>query len=362
MNKSGWIAFFLSVIIPGAGHLYLFKYIRAVAYFILFFAPPALGLLLGVMVHDDDFLIFGVVFAAMVWIFNKFDIVLTIAMHKQNHASGPAEGAATPAEEDLRQKNEKTAVMLWSFLLPGLGHLFLGLMMRGLTFLVSFFGVMVMVVFVAAVTGQGGFAVFLGALPVIWLFSLFDALHLVSRKHQGEELTDRSVFEDIDEFRATGRKSKLIATLLSIFPGAGHMYLGLQKRGLQLMAGFLFSLYILDVLRFSLFLFLIPILWFYSFFDALQHISRYSEGELKDVPVIDWLINHQKWLGIGLVLLGGYYLCEQILLPAAARLLEDHVDLYALYSRYFQTAVISVLLIGGGLKLLSGSRQRRKKP
>jgi hypothetical protein len=33
---------------------------------------------------------------------------------------------------------------------------------------------------------------------------------------------------------------------ISVFPGAGHMYIGLQKRGLQLMLLFLGFIYILD--------------------------------------------------------------------------------------------------------------------
>ncbi|MDQ7860359.1 hypothetical protein RCO48_02635 [Peribacillus frigoritolerans] len=46
--------------------------------------------------------------------------------------------------------------------------------------------------------------------------------------------------EDFEERRESGKKSKAVATLFAIFPGAGHLYLGLQKRGIQLMAGFLF--------------------------------------------------------------------------------------------------------------------------
>lgn len=38
------------------------------------------------------------------------------------------------------------------------------------------------------------------------------------------------------------------------------MYLGLQRRGLQLMAAFLLSIYLLDLLRLSAFLFLVPII------------------------------------------------------------------------------------------------------
>mgnify|MGYP001358306086 CR=1 FL=1 len=363
MNKSGWTAFLLSII-PGAGHLYLYHHVRAAVYFILFFVPLGLGFFFSILTRHIDPLKVSILFAAAIWVVNKFDMIFAIAEYKQKHASEPAVGELKTSEEEIRKKDEKTSVMLWSLLLPGSGHLYLGLMIRGLTFLISFFGVMVMIIFVTAVTDRAGFAVFLGILPVIWIFCLFDALHLVNRKHNGEILTDRSVFEDFEGLKASGRKSKLIAHFLSIFPGASHMYLGLQKRGLQFMAAFLFSIYILDVLRLSIFLFLIPIIWFYSFFDALQHISKYEEqNELKDVPVVDGLVNHRKWLGIGLLLLGSFYLFDQILLPLTDRLLREYYDLsglYGWYYRYFQTTVVSAVLIGIGLKLLIG-RNRRKK-
>lgn len=62
----------------------------------------------------------------------------------------------------------------------------------------------------------------------------------LNKKQLGEELVDRSILEDLEMKREVGKKSKSIATFLSIFPGAGHLYLGLQKRGIQLMAAFLF--------------------------------------------------------------------------------------------------------------------------
>lgn len=105
---------------------------------------------------------------------------------------------------------------------------------------------------------------------------------------------DQTFLEDFGEIREDGKKGKVIATFLSIVPGAGHMYLGLQKRGLQLMIAFFACIYILDVLRLSLFLFLVPILWFYSFFDALQLISKQDREQLQDIPIVDWLVNHQR--------------------------------------------------------------------
>jgi hypothetical protein len=231
-------------------------------------------------------------------------------------------------------------------------------MQRGLTFLIAFFGSMVMIVFVSILTHQRGFIVFLGVLPIIWLYCMFDCVQQLNRKQRGEPLVDQTIFEDFQESRESGKKNKMIATLLSVFPGAGHMYLGLQKRGLQLMAAFLFCLYIMDVLRLSFFLFLIPILWFYSFFDALQQISKGDREELKDTPFVDWLINHQKWVGIVLLALGLYYLTDEIVLQALDRMYPKERISY-LFHQYFQTFIVSVLLIGGGIRLLFGSKRKK---
>jgi len=141
------------------------------------------------------------------------------------------------------------------------------------------------------------------------------------------------------------------------------MYLGMQKRGIQLMAAFLFSIYILDILRLGIFLFLIPIIWFYSFFDSMQKVSKYGEEEIEDVPIISYLINHQKWVGIGLLAMGLYYLLMNVLIPAFSPMLTEIIQIDVMYwaQRYFQTGLVCVLLIGGGIKLLAGSKHKRKE-
>src|SRR5690606_39977285 len=104
----------------------------------------------------------------------------------------------------------------------------------------------------------------------------------------------------------------------------------------------------------GLFLFLVPIIWFYSFFDGLQKASKYGEGPLEDDPVISFSANEQKWLGVGLILLGLYYLLGDILLPIVHSLFGFHVDIY-----YFEKMIVSILLIGGGIKLMRGRKQRK---
>lgn len=348
MKKHPLVAFFLSFI-PGAGHLYLNKKGRGVFYSLSFFAPIVLGAGLFVLTGQREPLLL-VLLSFMIWLISMLDIIRILMQRQPVHMA---------AQEGGNQDSEKFYTILLSFV-PGLGHLQLGLMNRGLTLLVSFFGLMMMIFFVAVLTNQGSFLIFLGILPIIWIYSMFDTVQQLNRKQRGEPLADRAIFEELENLRQDGRKSKTIAMLLSMFPGAGHMYLGLQKRGLQLMAAFLLTIYVMDILRLSAFFFLIPIIWFYSFFDALQKASSYGEKELKDEPIVSYFVHHQKWLGIGLVLLGLYYLLDSIFLPAFASRLSAffHVDIYPLYHQFFQTTVVCLLLIAGGIKLLLGSKQK----
>ena len=358
MSKSGVKAFFLGFI-PGMGHMYLSKFVRGILYSMIFLFVFGLSALIGISSGNEEAFLVGLIFCFLIWVINMIDLVVTIIRYPSQYSNPNL--AVDHSFEGLNVPNDanSTKTVMLS-LIPGLGHMHLGLMYRGLTFIIGFFGILTMIFFIAVLTGEGGFLVFLGALPIIWIYSLFDAIQLLHRKNRGEVLVDKSIMEELDEHREQGKKSKMLATFLSIFPGAGHMYLGLQKRGLQLMVAFLFSIYILDVLHLSLLLFLIPILWFYSFFDALQQISKHARGEAHDVPIVDWLINHQRWVGIALLALGGFYIMDQVLLPILYDIFPEYRFNY-LYERYFQTTLVSILLVAGGVFLLKGSTKNKPK-
>ncbi len=370
MKKNQLVAFMLSAV-PGAGFLYLNKKIRAAMYSFLFFGTIIFSLGLCFLFNDDDFLIFlgG---AIIVWIIQMIDMVIyllhqsekdviNLQQHKVANSHNEQQGMnpTIQDQETVANPNDKSTIMLLS-IIPGLGHMNLGLTQRGLTFLISSFGFVTVIFFVTFLSEQPTFLVFLGLTPIIWIYSMFDVQEQVKRRERGEELLDRTFFEDFEESRKDSRKSKAIATLLALFPGTGHLYLGLQKRGIQLMAAFLFSIYIMDVMRLSLFLFLIPLIWFYSFFDALQQVSKQENKEQDDLPIFTYFQSKQKWIGIALLLLGLYYMFDSVLLPTLQPIFVElfQVDLYNLYVRYFQTFVVSTLLIGGGIKLLIGSEKR----
>ncbi|WP_281889634.1 hypothetical protein [Paenibacillus sp. YYML68] len=82
--------------------------------------------------------------------------------------------------------------------------------------------------------------------------------------------------------RPVARKSKWLAGLLSfLFPGTGQLYLGLMKHGLGIMVLFVLNIFaivffgISEIIPLSvLFSLLLPVMYFYNIFDALQQTDR----------------------------------------------------------------------------------------
>ncbi len=398
-DRNKLLAFLLNLI-PGLGFMYWGRAARAVIYPLLFFGTAVGSFMLAMVTNEQDLMIFGALGAAFFWGISMLDIVIVLlrapsareahyrgygAPYEASHQGAAYQGAYMGQQGPMEQMNEdelhqhpggeyghpggpygqpmyrkgsegeRFFTILLSFV-PGLGHLHLGLLHRGLSFLMAFFGSFAMMVFVASITNESVFLMFLLILPVIWVYCMFDAVQHVHRKQAGEVLQDRTLFEELEMGRVAGRRSKVLATLLSAFPGAGHLYLGLQKRGMQLMFLFLASIYVLDLLHLSVFLFMIPLVWFYSFFDGLQCSSRYGREPLIDQPIFkDWA-RHQRLIGFGIAALGLYYLTIRLVIPQLNELFPNAFMTYEIRS-YLNTVIVSLLLIFGGLKLLFGKQR-----
>ena len=84
--------------------------------------------------------------------------------------------------------------------------------------------------------------------------------------------------------------NKFLTVLFSFIPGAGHMYLGLMRRGISLMLGFALSIFgaayfsMHPYIRLLLYLFgmFIPVMWFIAFFDFWRY-PRMSPEEKAQV-------------------------------------------------------------------------------
>ncbi|MEK3884091.1 hypothetical protein [Paenibacillus sp. PL2-23] len=385
-RKSPLVAFLLSFI-PGAGHAYLGRVARLMIYGGGFFGSLLLGAF-AVATGAEEPGVFMLVIAFLFAFINMVDMIVTIVSGKAFAPApmvyGPssdfsAAGAPEPSEPFVasgepkaysysdrqsypgydahahERQQEKTKTLLLS-VIPGLGHMSMGLMQRGITFLVSFVGLFAIILFLGFITGSPSMLVFLLALPVIWIYSMFDAASLVQSKQNGEPVEDRSLFEGIESHIASGQKNKVLTIALSIFPGAGHLYLGLQKRGLQLMGGFLLAIYIMDNLRLSLFLFLLPLFWCFAFFDALAQLSRYGRQKLEDEPVLPYFVPYQRWLGVGLIGFGLYFLVDRILIAELSARFPLLYQEYLTYKYMLPTAIIAFVMIVVGLRLAFGGR------
>ncbi len=235
--------------------------------------------------------------------------------------------------------------------IPGVGHLYLGLMTRGFTFMVAFFGWITFVSFLFMASRQEGFMVLFLILPILWFYSFFDALHQRRRMAEGEQVEDISLIAEWTKGTESGRRSKPWAMVFSFIPGAGHMYLGYKEQGLQLMAIFFLSLFAMDWLRMTFVIFLIPIIWFYSMFDALQKASQPATSEPDDFFFVNWLNKNHRVLAYLLIGMGVFLIVDKTIFG----------NLSWQYNEYFQTGVVSLLLMAGGIKLLRGTKIREKQ-
>lgn len=246
----------------------------------------------------------------------------------------------------MKQKSKFTVFVL--SIVPGFSHLYLGIRDRALIFFMLFFGSIFGVVGISEVAGFHNFpAVLLFLLPLIWFVGLVDAIFLCDRINNPLEAKygDEGQEHILKEIAGINNK-KLITIGISIIPGAGHMYLGLQKKGLELMSLFFFTSFLMGYLNMSLFFFILPVIWFYSLFDAYHNVEENRNTRWdQDISLFTWFAERPRWIGWGLIFIGFAVILERMIAPYI------HYEIRQL----FQTGIVALILIFSGIKLLRGS-------
>ena len=164
----------------------------------------------------------------------------------------------------------------------------------------------------------------------------------------------------------THKKNGFLTFICSLFPGVGEMYLGFMKQGVSLMALFLGICALCSFLRFDAGLFILPIVWCYSFFHV-HNLKSLTDEEFKQVED-DFLIHlpeqtelylsrkKQLILAWACIIIGVYALMH-ILLDMLRWIIPSWIyDIIYDCSWLLPQIILSVLLILLGVHLIRGKK------
>ena len=164
------------------------------------------------------------------------------------------------------------------------------------------------------------------------------------------------------------KKNAFLTFCFSLLPGAGQMYMGFMKRGISLMASFFLVIFLSVWLNIGPLLFVVPIVWFFAFFDThnLRSMSDEEFRSFKDDYIIipefakDWThtaIKHRTIIAIALIALG-FTLLWNNLYDILASILPNYLSLI-LYriGRTFPQMLIGIAIITLGIILISGKKK-----
>ncbi len=159
------------------------------------------------------------------------------------------------------------------------------------------------------------------------------------------------------------RKSRILTFLFALWPGAGQMYLGYMKRGASLMGLFCLLMAVAGFINLGFLLFLMPVIWFYAFFDAINLRSMSYEflphddflfhlDSLSMPEVANFFRRRHLLAGALLILAGIYMLMHTFILPIFYY--TFHIDLYPLFES-LPTLIVAICIILLGIHLVRSS-------
>ncbi len=174
------------------------------------------------------------------------------------------------------------------------------------------------------------------------------------------------------------KKNRFLTFLFSCLPGAGHMYLGYMKRGLQYMLMFAAAI-CLTALVGSLhlgMLLCIPVtglivVWPYAMFDSMHMLTKMRRDCVEfpddDRFTLSFMITlsvskkAQRAIGGSLIALGILILLVSTIFPLLHDTMNEAVSTFVYrVEQYMWPILLALALVVVGIRLLSGPRKRKE--
>lgn len=162
------------------------------------------------------------------------------------------------------------------------------------------------------------------------------------------------------------QKSKVWGFLFSLLPGAGHMYLGLMRQGVSFMTLFFGIIALAGFLNIPFVAFIIPIVWFYSFFDYMNksRLPLLDFDEIEDkflfidgkMPQIK-SVKYQKYIGWAAVLAGLWMIWGRLIHPLVDELF-DRLHIEGFYAGDLTQILVAIIIVVVGVKLILGRKKQ----
>lgn len=175
------------------------------------------------------------------------------------------------------------------------------------------------------------------------------------------------------------KKNKVLFFIFSVIPGAAHMYMGLVKRGIAIMCMFIAAIGLAILTFTDVLLLILPVVWFYSFFDAWNkyHLPEEKFEKIQDdfffmLNVVPENIKNDprikkisskgllKGLGVVSIFIGAYIIIDRVLLSLFGYFTNTGIiaAIISDVARRIPQIAIAALLIFVGVKLITNKKQQ----
>lgn len=164
------------------------------------------------------------------------------------------------------------------------------------------------------------------------------------------------------------RKNSFLIFICSLLPGAGEMYLGMMKTGIVLMSAFFGIAFFANWLNIDVLMFVLPVIWFYSFFhvhnvkmlypEALKQMDDKAFMSFNDALQGQWPHVFEKRHAIvgGVCIFIGFAMLFEAFVKPFIGTIEDTIPALYLFVHNLPTLIVAAAVILFGVLLIKGRK------